>query len=498
MKAVSAILALLPVLGFSQPSLNWDNYPGGVSVAADAQNNVYSVNWDYNPAGDITLTKRDDAGNILWEVSYDNTNTSRHEVATWVETDSEDNIIVAGTIRSGYSNPVDANSLLMKFDPSGNLVWRVVYETDFDGSSTKKCLVDSQDNIYVLGFGFNGTGMSGQVKKFSPEGTVLWSYHDYAGIGKPINFKFTPDNAIIISARSIFGSVNGYSKIDLEGNTLWTLTGVYSLTVGDAAGDSNGNSYLINGEYVVQNAGSIVTKISPAGTAVWEQVNTMAGLRVEVGSDNFPVISGFPSSGSAGAAFMKYNESGDVMWQNLNADGPENNLLAHAQMKLDGSDAAYLAASIMTQMAFCKVNSNGITEWTVVVPGGYAASMDFGTDNSVFVTGGATARILQGSVVTSVNESRINVEKTNVFPNPFHSDVNITLNLSEPQLVSMWIVDACGQVVEELVNTRLTSGSYQYRWIPGGALNNEFSNGIYFLNIRKGGTLETKKIIYIN
>ena len=94
---------------------------------------------------------------LSWEVSYNNTNNSRHEVATWEETDSQGNILVSGTIRSGYSNPVNANSLLMKYDPSGNLLWRNVYETDFDGSYTKKCIVDAQDNIYVLGTGHNGT-----------------------------------------------------------------------------------------------------------------------------------------------------------------------------------------------------------------------------------------------------------------------------------------------------------------------------------------------------
>ncbi len=217
MRAILSILILLPFMGFTQATISWVNYPGGVSVAADALNNVYTANWDYNPAGDITLTKRDDAGNIIWEVSYDNTNNSRHEVATWVETDSQDNIIVSGTIRSGYSNPVDANSLVMKYDPAGNLLWRVVYESDFDGSSTRKCLVDSQDNIYVLGFGNSGTGMAAQVKKFNAAGTALWSYFDNAGIGKPVNFKFTPDQAIIISARAIYGSINGYAKIDLEG-----------------------------------------------------------------------------------------------------------------------------------------------------------------------------------------------------------------------------------------------------------------------------------------
>lgn len=498
MRAIISILILLPFFGISQATISWVNYPGGVSVAADALNNVYTANWDYNPAGDITLTKRDEAGNIIWEVSYNNTDNSRHEVATWVETDSQGNIIISGTIRSGYSNPVDASSLLMKFDPDGNLLWRVIYESDFDGSSTRKCLIDSQDNIYVLGFGNNGTGMSAQVKKFNSEGISLWSYFDSAGIGKPVNFKFTPDNGIIISARAIYGSINGYSKIDLDGNIIWSYAGVNSLTIGDAAGDLAGNSYLINGEYVPQNPGSVVTKLSPDGNFLWQKVNTMAGLRVEVGSDNNAVLGGFPSSGLFGAAFMKYDENGNVLWNNPDADGPNYNLMAHAQMKLDGSDAVYLAASIMTQMAFCKVSSDGISEWTLTTSGSYAYSMDFGIDNSVFVTGGTTARITQDSQTTSQQEFNVQNGETSVFPNPFQSLLNISFTLNEPQVVRIIIADTQGRIVDKIEDGMLASGNHQYQWTPDVKSKIGTDNGIYFLNIKKGQYTEYRKLIRFN
>ena len=97
----------------------WYQSPGGVAVANDAADNVYTARWDYNTASDIYLGKRDVNGNLLWEVRYDNTDNTRHEVATWVETDPSGNIFVSGTIRSGYSTPVNVNSILMKFSPTG-------------------------------------------------------------------------------------------------------------------------------------------------------------------------------------------------------------------------------------------------------------------------------------------------------------------------------------------------------------------------------------------
>ncbi len=414
---------LMGLTANAQVSVNWVNYPGGVAIATDASDHVYTANWDYNPGGDITVTKRDTDGNILWSVPYDNTNTTRHEVATWVDTDNQGNVLVSGTIRSGYSNPVNANSVLMKFSPSGVLLWRSVYETDFDGSSTNKLLIDSQNNIYVLGRGHSGVGMVTKVKKFSPGGTALWSYFDVAGIGAPINFKFTPDNNIIISARGITGAINGYAKIDLNGNNIWSLAGINSLTAGDAAGDSFGNTYLVNGEYVATNAGSVVSKLSPAGSLIWQHTNAMAGFKIEVGTDNNPIISGFPNSGTAGAAFLKYNSNGNVLWQNLDADGAAYNLLSHGQMKLDASNAAYLAASTLFQMAVCKVNSNGTSAWVATTSGSGAYVLDFGTNNSVFVVGGTTAKLSQSGstpppatpsnlVATAAGSSAINLSWT--------------------------------------------------------------------------------------
>ena len=53
---------------------------------------------------------------------------------------------------------------------------------------------------------------------------------------------------------------------------------------------------------------------------------------------------------------------------------------------------------------------------------------------------------------------------TNVFPNPFKSEVNITFTLQDPQYVRIWIMDSKGQVVDELENSLLLSGSFYYQW----------------------------------
>ncbi len=357
-KRTAMVLLLLPLQTQAQVNIEWSNEPGGVALAVDQANHVYSANWDYNPAGDITLTKRNSDGIVLWSTSYDNLDNTRHEVVTWIATDSQNNCLVAGTIRSGFSNPVNSASILMKFDTNGNLLWRNVFESTFEGSYTKKILVDNSDNIYVLGLGMGNSGLVTRVKKFDTSGVAIWTFYDSNGIGAPTNIKLTPDNALLVVGRGITGIINGYMKISTEGNLIWNKPGITSPTVGDAAGDSLGNTYLINGENVVSNAGSIIEKYDPSGMIIWSNTNAMAGTKVVTGSDDNPIISGFPNAGTAGAAFMKYDSSGSVLWQNLNADGAEV-LLLHGQLIVDNLNNAYLSAGNLFNMAVCKVNWDG-------------------------------------------------------------------------------------------------------------------------------------------
>lgn len=415
MKNMLLAFSLVAVLNLNaQVTVDWVQPTNGLAIALDQQNNVFTVNYDSNLGGDITLTKRAPDGSLVWETSYDQTSTTRTDRATWVATDQQDNAIVTGTVTSGFSSPVNANSLVMKFDPDGELLWRVVYETDFDGSSTRKCVVDKANNIYVLGLGMGPNGMVTKVKKLDPDGGTMWDWYDAQGIGAPINIKFTPDSQLVISARGITGNINGYARIDRDGNTFWSLPAVNSFTVGDAAGDAFGNTYCVHGT-PASGGGSVIKKLSPTGSLLWEYTYPITAYRVEVGTDGAPVVSGFPLVGSGGAAFLKASADGDQIWVNNDADGP-NNFLLHAQMLLDADNNAYLCAGILFNMGICKVNSDGTGAWYITAGSSNSQGFALGSDNAVYVVGGSTLRLMQ-DISTSVDE-HISGSGIHAFPSP--------------------------------------------------------------------------------
>jgi hypothetical protein len=49
--SILVVALLITVLLRAQVTVDWVNEPGGVSIATDASNNVFTANWDYNPGG---------------------------------------------------------------------------------------------------------------------------------------------------------------------------------------------------------------------------------------------------------------------------------------------------------------------------------------------------------------------------------------------------------------------------------------------------------------
>jgi outer membrane protein assembly factor BamB len=388
--AITLALASSGVLG---QHVAWTNEPGGVAVARDPADHVFTARWDANPAGDIHVARRSASGALLWEVRYDNMDSTRDEAATFVAADSTGNVLVSGTIRSGFSNPVNAASLLMKFSPDGQLLWRAVYGSSFDGSSTRRVVMDPQDRAHVLGVGVCPGGLVATVRQFHPDGSPGWTWCDSAGVGLPTMIKRTPDGQFVVAGRSIFGSIQGFVRIDAAGHPVWSLAGIPSLTVGDIAGDAQGNSYLVCADPGT-GQGTRLRKVSPGGVTLWERAHPMSAFRVEVGPDGAPVLGGFPGSGTGGAAFAKFSADGDLLWTNPDASGV--GLLLHSAMLVDADGAAYLSGSTLVEMGVAKVHADGSTAWSRLLPGGTTTGMALGSVNQVYVSGGIyTTRIDQ-------------------------------------------------------------------------------------------------------
>jgi hypothetical protein len=168
--------------------------------------------------------------------------------------------------------------------------------------------------------------------------------------------------------------------------------------------------------------------------------------------------------------------------------------MLHARLIMDQHDNIYLAAGTLTEMAVCKVNSDGTSAWTVTLPGSYANDITLGSDNDVYVVGGNTARINQ-TIVSLVNEEGIVPEgytlKQN-YPNPFNPLTTISFSIPSSAFTSLKVYDILGNEVATLLNEEKQAGNYEIQF-DASALK----SGVYLYRLNAGNFSEMKKMILL-
>jgi len=141
-------------------------------VALDSTGNVYVAGYASSGAGgqDFVLLKFDSSGGLLWQKTWGGPSEDR----SWsVAVDSSGSIYATGGTASFGAGGRDV--VLLKFDSSGTLLWHRMWGGTGadDGLGTA---VDSSGNIYVTGStsSFGAGGADTVLLKFDPTGGLLW------------------------------------------------------------------------------------------------------------------------------------------------------------------------------------------------------------------------------------------------------------------------------------------------------------------------------------
>ena len=78
------------------------------------------------------------------------------------------------------------------------------------------------------------------------------------------------------------------------------------------------------------------------------------------------------------------------------------------------------------------------------------------------------------------------------YPNPFNPSTKIRFQISELSQTKLFIYDALGSVVANLVNEKLLPGIYEAEFNAS-----DISSGAYFYKLESNGFSETKKMFLI-
>ncbi|MFI5218100.1 MAG: T9SS type A sorting domain-containing protein [Bacteroidia bacterium] len=203
---------------------------------------------------DITLSRFDATGNLLWAKAYGNNSYEFLANASIITPNGD--LITAGNY--GLRVPNDYDPMLARFDASGNLLWMKTFE-DTTGFFTYFQPTDigaTPDGNYVMtGFSVNTNfNFDAQVIKFDDNGNIIWAKRPYQigweEYGRSIIVD-SQDN-IVVAGPYYLSSDYGdfFMKLDSAGNLLGTTK------IKNTSNNLFHNVYSSHGEDLVERPGN--------------------------------------------------------------------------------------------------------------------------------------------------------------------------------------------------------------------------------------------------
>jgi len=334
---------------------------------------IYTVTLDHSMQQPHDyISKYDKNGNKLlsWEIEgYD-----VHDISI----DPFDNVYVTGKMggnKTAGNTWVDTlapavswigpNSILQKFDASGNLLWTRQYAEDFAkdfevfdtgdiNDNHPYCVAtDLEGNAYIAGDTSTlwedktGGDYQAYIIKYDKDGALVWKtifgYHDFQNmIDFPRNLQDDSvcsiavdknQNVFVTGIKAVSGpfDINEYyyflNKFDINGNLLWNIE-YNKEKVDDVQVDSDGNVYVSRASYNVIDVSLLkqtISKYSPSGVLVWdkrlgiENQKTILELNAPYLSqwlfvDNNNSIYVVDKTDPIGSVIRKYDHDGNELW----------------------------------------------------------------------------------------------------------------------------------------------------------------------------------------
>lgn len=401
------------------------SYDIPVKALADNSGNIYIAGTTYSSSNAAwLLMKLDPAGTLLWSDTTTNPpQGSGGNVLNDMQFDNAGNIVLAGSIQRDLTFPTtDAAMAVVKYDPSGNELWRNVTVVDYADNKIRKIAIDQSNNIYAVGYEFHGSppGQRFVVRKYSAAGGILWQ--DVFDFDSTMNEMETGMDIKIDAAGNIYAAGTASKNSDAHrdfllrkynpsGAVIWTNT--YTSAVGANHDEMlnmylapNGNAYITG----ITKSGSggpediMTIKVDSAGVQQWSRTygysignaDLAAGIAGEAVPENVAVTGTSRRDGFyVDAVTIRYNANGDTIWtkrqpSTAQAEAQSVYIGADHDVYVTGHDAhRFLTMRIQTPNATVTKDISGAGLYDFTGPGNATAlSLDFTGANtsSMFVS----------------------------------------------------------------------------------------------------------------
>lgn len=331
--AILFFVAVQAAISQTEPMLAWLNSEFVKSinikepvVKVDAFGNVFAITVEtyQNPFIGFLLVKYDSLGNKLWERKY--------EGGIWdhlwqgFTLDKDGNAYVSINYGGGLPGFLD-DAIILKYSPSGDLIWELNYGTNFIPDNTVSLMVaDSAGLLYLFGHTYD-IEIPGNILFTAclqqSDGAEQWRT-EYPGEFWPQAMRVFDDRLEIFATQYLIeGNHNFIQEYDLQGNILQT-----NAKPDPAYYQADFNHIMSDGSIVYGNRGFLysATKVNVQGDTLWHyhlpnyngsSKNWVRDIE-EDDSLNVYVTGGWTQPGNAlDMVTTKLSKDGELLWQHV-------------------------------------------------------------------------------------------------------------------------------------------------------------------------------------
>lgn len=430
---------------------------------------------------DLYLVKVDRFGDTLWTRSYGG--QGREEGYSVDQIQEDKGFIVAGRITAEIDAPDIA--WLLRTDSKGDTLWTYTWTNDPGRIYTPSNVREMPDGNFIVVGNAAYVGeekIDGWISVVDGEGQLLWSrtYQSQMFLGFS-SVDFMPDNGLAIAG--VISVPKGFAGF---------------LLLTDAGGDT-----ITSHTFSTAGTSSFTwVRRKPDGTLL------CVGATIPFGSEDWDALA------------VEYNFSAVPQTVQAKTFGGSNSEIGNSAVLT--TDGGYAIAGNVTDPATSDVNAwivrvdnNGTVRWNEQYGGtGFdKATGIFSTEEGGYWVVGSTAASessssdawlmrLSADPASSVDYSAATAGTTGGLyvqdpaPNPFDRSTEIRWQMEKGGHVEITVQDMSGRTVRELMNERLSPGSYRTEWNGSGAASNLMPAGTYLCTVSVDGqTLASKKIV---
>jgi hypothetical protein len=520
--------------GYAQLSELWrKSYTQGITSSIRSYTTDNSGNYIIGAAADrsapnfsdFAVIKFNAEGDTVWRRDFHSRDGFQDHL--WdVHADNSGNVYVTG-VSTNYGSETTLRTL--KYSNSGVLLWQ----------KTDSLEVKQQNNGFTIE-AFIGEGADGSIYictndlgflhivKYTPTGTRLFS--ERIDLPPDVAYMFVRGfevntHGLIISTEYVDNVNYQYNirgvKCNFNGDTLWTWRDNFSNTFWEGAGaltvDAAGNSYFLSQVMLdFYTSKFALTILSPAGGVIKTSIYgsgisndrliphdvtldnsgniIVAAERSYTNSNNIENFEGL---------IVKYSAAGDSLWSKK-IPGSSNVIPYNVQ--ISGDNSIYIAGQYPMSSSSCqfiqKLAQSGDSLWNFNIQGvnywqkGKVSNIDNSGNVYLFSERQNGIMITKFGVPIGIQNTGNGVPASfslsQNYPNPFNPVTNIEFSIPKSSIVKLMIYDIQGKLVETIVNSELSPGTYKADW---NAAN--YSSGVYFYKLESQGFTQTKRMLLI-